>query len=107
MRALFICSHNIMRSATAEAVFTDYPGLQVDSAGTEADARTRVSADAIEWADTIFVMETFHLERLQQMFPTLLRDKQVVVLDIPDEFDYMDPELVEVLKREVEPHLAD
>jgi predicted protein tyrosine phosphatase len=107
MRALFICSHNIMRSATAEAVFADYPGLQVDSAGTESDAKTRVSADAVEWADIIFVMETFHLERLQKMFAKLLRDKHVVVLDVPDEYDFMDPELIELLKREVEPHLGD
>jgi predicted protein tyrosine phosphatase len=107
MRALFICSHNVMRSPTAEALFAEYPGVQADSAGTEADAERRVSADAIEWADTIFVMEPFHRDRLQNKFPRELSGKHVVVLDIPDEYDYMDPELIEVLKREVEPHLGD
>ncbi len=105
MRALFICSHNVARSATAAAMFGAYPGVQVDSAGTEADAVKHVSADAVKWADTIFVMEPFHRNRLQSLFPQQLQDKHVVVLDIPDEYDFMDPELIEVLKREVEPHL--
>jgi predicted protein tyrosine phosphatase len=95
----------MMRSPTAEAVFADYPCVETDSAGTAPDAETRVSADAVEWADVIFVMEPVHRRRLQGMFPKQLRDKRLVVLDISDEYGFMDPELVEVLKRRVEPHL--
>jgi predicted protein tyrosine phosphatase len=105
MRALFICSRNMMRSPTAEAVFAGYTDVETDSAGTAPDAETRVSADAVEWADAIFVMEPVHRRRLKSMFPQQLRDKRIVVLDIPDKYDFMDPELVEVLKRKVEPHL--
>ena len=56
-RFLFICSRNQLRSPTAEQLFSTHPGLEVASAGTSPDAVTPLSAEAVEWADTIFVME--------------------------------------------------
>jgi predicted protein tyrosine phosphatase len=105
MNVLFICSANVLRSPTAEAVFAGYPGVETDSAGTATDAEMPVSADAIEWADIIFVMEDVHKRRLQRMFS--LKDKRLIVLGIPDDYEYMDPKLVEILKRKVEPFLRD
>ena len=106
MKLLFICSRNRLRSPTAEAIFADDRGIEAASAGTSVDADTPVSADLIEWADIVFAMERVHQRRLLERFGSLLKEKRVVVLGIPDEYKYMDPQLVETLRRKVSPHLA-
>ncbi len=45
MKLLFGCSRNRLRSPTAEAVFSAYPGVEATSAETSPDAETPVSAD--------------------------------------------------------------
>ena len=59
-RVLFICSQNRLRSPTAEQVFSSWPGLEVASAGLNTGAETPVSAELIDWADLVFVMEKSH-----------------------------------------------
>lgn len=105
MNCLFVCSMNQLRSPTAEAVFANYEGLRTLSAGTLPDAKTPMSADLIEWADVILVMENSHRNRLNRQFGSLLKDKRLVVLGIPDNYGYMEPALVEELKRKVPPLL--
>ncbi|MGB6723309.1 MAG: hypothetical protein WBE72_21105 [Terracidiphilus sp.] len=70
------------------------------------DAENPVSADLIEWADLVFAMERAHRRKLQHRFGSLLKRKQIVVLDIPDKFGFMDAELVRMLKEKVTPHLS-
>ena len=105
MRVLFICSRNRMRSPTAEAVFAAYEGLETLSAGTETDAVTPVDPELIDWAEIIFAMENSHRNKLRQRFGKLLDKKRLVVLRIRDDYDYMQPELVELLQVKVLPHL--
>ncbi len=106
MKLLFICSRNRLRSPTAEAVFADYPGLEVDSAGLDRDAENPLSSEAIQWADIIFVMEQSHRRKLSQNFQTWLKQKRIVCLNIPDNYEYMDSTLVELLKKKVLPLLG-
>jgi predicted protein tyrosine phosphatase len=105
MKLLFICSANALRSPTAEAVFSTYEGVEAASAGINMDAETSVSADLVEWADVVVAMEQHHAKFVQERFGYLLRRKRVAVLGIPDRYDYMDPELVRILKEKVEPQL--
>lgn len=98
---LFVCSRNQWRSPTAEKVWRNHPALAVRSAGTSAGARRRVTWDDLAWADVILVMETKHRQRLAADFGPALAGKTVHVLDIPDEYRYMDPELVELLETAV------
>lgn len=102
MNILFICSRNQWRSPTAEAVWRRYPTLQVRSAGTSDTARRKVTAQDIQWADYIFVMESQHHQRLREKFRSLVADKAIEVMDIPDEYRYIDPELVEIFQAEAE-----
>lgn len=97
-KVLFVCSRNKLRSPTAEAVFADIPGFEVASAGLNRDAVTPLTPELVEWADTIFVMEPIHRAKLQQLFRRQLKKQRVVSLDIPDRFDYMDPELIALLR---------
>lgn len=59
----------------------------------------------IGWADRIFAMERKHVRRLQAKFSDSLRDKPLVCLDIPDDFRFMDEELIELLKSRVSEHI--
>ena len=98
---LFVCTHNRLRSPTAEQVFASYPGIETDSAGIGADAEVVLSAEQVEWADIIFVMEKVHKTRLARKFRASLKGKRVVCLDIPDNYAFMDPALVFLLKAKV------
>jgi len=101
MKLLFVCSQNRLRSPTAEAVFSAYPGVEAMSAGTNHDAENPVSADLIEWADVVIVMEKSHRNKLTKKFKAAFKTKRLVILNIPDEYEYMDQELVRILKAKV------
>ena len=105
-RVLFICSQNRLRSPTAEQVFSGYPNVEVASAGLNNDADTPISSELVEWADLIFVMEKSHRNKLSKKFKPHLKGKRVVCLEIPDEYEFMDPELVRLLKARVGWHLS-
>ena len=100
-KLLFVCSENKLRSATAEAVFSEYEGVEAIGAGTNKDAVTPVSGDLIEWADVVLVMETMHRDKISAKYKKLLKDKQMVVLDIPDNYQCMQPELIRLLEAKV------
>ena len=102
---LFICSQNKLRSPTAEAVFNGWPGIDVDSAGLNNDAIVPLSPEQLAWADVIFVMENEHRNKLNRKYKRHLNGQRVIVLGIPDNYDCMDPELVEILKKKVPPLL--
>lgn len=102
IRALFICSRNRLRSPTAETVFAAWPDVETDSAGLAPDAETVLSVEQIEWAQVIFVMERAHKAKLSKRFPSATKGKQIVCLDIPDRYEYMQPELIALLKKKVE-----
>lgn len=105
-KLLFICSRNRLRSLTAEEIFRGLPGHQVRSAGTQPEARIVVTEGHIGWADLIFVMEKSHLARLRRKFPEALEGKHVVTLGIPDDYAFMQPELIDALEAGVAPHLV-
>jgi len=98
-RVLFLCSRNRLRSPTAAEVFSERDGIEVDSAGLSKDADCRLSEEQVEWADHVIVMESIHRKRLNELFGPILKGKRVSVLDIPDDYEYMQPELVELLEK--------
>jgi len=64
-----------------------------------------VTANDIRWASHIFVMEKKHKQRLQAKFNRLVEYTKIIVLDIPDEYQFMDDELVSILDDSIEHHL--
>ena len=100
-KVLFVCSQNRLRSPTAEHVFANRAGLEVTSAGLNNGADVPLSIELIEWADIIFVMEKTHRNKLSKKFKAHLKNKLLICLDIPDEYEYMEPDLVELLERRV------
>jgi predicted protein tyrosine phosphatase len=105
MHVLFVCSRNRLRSPTAEAVFSNRPNVEILSVGTAPDAANPVSAEDVDWSDIIFAMEAVHRRRLQKRFGKLIEGKKLIVLGIPDKYQYMDPDLVTLLLNKVTPFL--
>jgi predicted protein tyrosine phosphatase len=104
-KLLFVCSRNRLRSLTAEKLFEGFPAYQVRSAGTQPDARIVITEGHIGWADVIFVMEKSHLSRIKRKFPEALQGKRIVTLHIPDEYEFMQPELLDELRGKLGPHV--
>jgi len=106
MRVLFVCHYNRKRSATAERVFGKDPALDVRSAGTSEDALVRVNERMLDWAEVIFIMDEEQREHLSRMFPAHPAFQRIVCLGIQDQYDFLDPELVALLRERTAAYLA-
>ncbi len=58
------------------------------------------------WADRIFVMERKHALRLRAEHPKALQYKKPEILNIPDKYRFMAPELITILKKTIDLLLA-
>jgi len=105
MNLLFVCSKNKWRSRTAETIFKNAAAYQVKSAGTDEDARIKLNEKHLTWADLIFVMENKHRQIIKQKFHAGFDKGKIIVLGIPDEYQYMDEELIISLKTATAPYL--
>lgn len=105
MNLLFVCSRNKIRSVTAERLYANNSGIFVRSAGTASSARHRINETDILWADTVFVFEQHHKKQLTTRFGSLLQNRQLIVLDIPDEYTFMQPELIEEIEARVDAYI--
>ncbi|CAN5484895.1 low molecular weight protein tyrosine phosphatase family protein [soil metagenome] len=107
MNFLFICSKNKWRSRTAETIFKNVGHHKIQSAGTDSDARIKLNEKHLAWSNLIFVMEKKHKEIIRSGFPFEYDSAKIIVLDIRDEYQYMDEELILILKNAMAPYLGD
>ena len=105
VRLLFVCRYNRRRSATAERVFSKDPRLDVRSAGTSDDALVRVNAHMLAWADLVLIMDAGLERALRARFAGDPALERIVNLDIPDDYTFLDPELVRLLQDRANPHI--
>ena len=98
---LFVCSQNRLRSPTAEQIFANYPGIECTSAGLNNDAENPVTPEVLDWAELIFVMEKTHRNKLSTKFKKHLSNKRIICLDIPDDYEFMEPALIRILQSKV------
>ena len=98
MKLLFICNQNKDRSKTAEEIFKDR--FETKSAGVYNEKP--VSKEELSWADTILVMEDKQRSEIAKRFPKEYMKKQILCLDVPDMFQYNQPELIELLNSKID-----
>lgn len=101
-RVLFVCSGNFHRSPTAVKMFKDHEGFEVKSAGTSFNMPNPISAELVQWADKIFVMEEEHREFIVHQYPEAA--SKITVLGIEDNYCRDDPQLKAILKEKLEPY---
>lgn len=76
MKLLFLCSQNKRRSLTAEKIFDGYNGHEARSAGTESNARVKVTSGLLGWAEIIFCMEKKQLRRIKEKYSDTMQLKK-------------------------------
>ncbi len=97
-KLLFICTANNARSQTAEKIFGDDVRFETKSAGVHPISSILVTPSHLEWADYIIVMEKLNRIALQVMFPDIYFAQKIICLYLPSQYDFMDSELVKLLK---------
>jgi predicted protein tyrosine phosphatase len=98
MKVLFICNQNQNRSRTAENLFKGR--FETRSAGLYNEKP--VDRKDISWADAVVAMEEEQLDEISKRFPKLCFQKRLFSLDIPDIYQYNQPELVAILNSKME-----
>ncbi|HSB01855.1 MAG TPA: hypothetical protein VLE49_14485 [Anaerolineales bacterium] len=103
-KILFVCGRNQWRSPTAYSIYKNDPRIEVRSAGVSSKSSHPISSSDIEWADMILIMEAKYQARVQGLF----RDRRlppIKSLEIPDEYEFMDEELIALIKSGAEYHI--
>ncbi len=77
------------------------------AAGTARSAVHQITMKDVQWADIIFVMEDKHAQRLKADFRQAVSFKPLLELDIPDDYQFMDNELIELIETGVSAYLSE
>ncbi len=97
---LVVCGRNKKRSRTAEFIFKNDSRFNIRSAGLSPKSDRKISENDLSWADLVFVMESKQKAKLRDQF-SHLEMPDIAVLYIPDDYEFMDEELVELLKEKI------
>jgi predicted protein tyrosine phosphatase len=100
-KVLFVCSRNKRRSLTAETIFAKHEQYEVKSCGTSTGSRVKITAGLVGWADVICFMEKRHKELSSKSFGEILKSKEIHILLIKDDYEYMDSKLIEKLEQKL------
>lgn len=93
---LVVCGRNKKRSRTAEHIFKNDQRFNIRSAGLSPKSDRKVSENDLNWADIVFVMETEQRSKIRDLYRHL-ELPTIEVLNIPDEYEFMNEELIEIL----------
>ncbi len=99
-KILVVCGRNKRRSRTAEYIFKNDSRFNIRSAGLSSKSDVQINEKLISWADLIFVMDNGQRGRIQNQFRSL-NIPSIYSLDIPDEYEYLDEELIALLKTRI------
>jgi predicted protein tyrosine phosphatase len=103
---LVVCGKNKKRSKTAEHIFRHDQRFEIRSAGVSPKSEHVINATDLHWADLVLVMETDHRNRIWENFGRDL-ECSIEVLFVPDEYEFMDEELVNLLEEKMNDVVAD
>ncbi len=103
INVLFVCSRNQWRSPTGERLYQNDQRVAARSRGTTRNAVQTITSIDLAWADVVMAMENKHRKRILADFPDASKFKLIHVLDIPDDYRFMDPELVNLICSAAEP----
>jgi predicted protein tyrosine phosphatase len=103
---LFVCEGNLHRSPTAQRLYANASGMKTRSAGLSDLARVQLTDELLAWADVVIVMERRLVKMLRRRFREALGEREVIDLDVPDDYQFMQPELLALLRERLEPLLG-
>lgn len=96
LNVLVVCGRNKKRSRTAEHIFKNDNRFNIRSAGLSPQSDHKLTENDLNWADLAFVMDAGQRNRIRDQFRQL-NLPEINVLDIPDDYEFMDEELIDLL----------
>ena len=99
-RVLFVCSAGILRSATAARIYAHKYNTR--AAGSRHYALIPVSEELLLWAQEIVFVNPENQWDIENKFDLREFDCKIVVLNIEDEFDHMNPDLIRQFNEQYE-----
>jgi predicted protein tyrosine phosphatase len=103
-RVVFVCSMGILRSATAARIYAHKYNTR--SAGTWNDALIQLDEKLMQWADEIVFVNRHNYEQIRDSYweqhIDIDEEFNIKVLDIPDSYDHMHPELIQAFEEQYE-----
>jgi predicted protein tyrosine phosphatase len=98
-RVLCVCSAGMLRSPTAAWVLSNDPwNFNTRSCGTEDHALVPLDLGLLLWADEVVCMDSRQAKVVREMLDSDSTTRPVHVLNVPDNYNFRDPELVDLLK---------
>lgn len=102
-KVLTVCSAGLLRSATLQNFLIREYGYNVRNCGTEESyALIPISEALVLWADEIVFVNQENFDKVRFKLKELDILNKVKVLDIPDDYGFNDPKLVEICKEQYE-----
>ena len=98
LKILFVCGRNLWRSPTAAMIYRNDPRVSVRSAGVSSKAKREISEKDLDWADLVLVMERKYARRITYLFQSRNSFPPIECLDIPDDYKFMDEELITLIR---------
>lgn len=103
-KVLFVCSMGILRSATAARLYA--PKYNTRSAGSWTDALIPLTDTLMAWADEIVFVNKSNYDMVKDFYAKedvdIDKEFTIKVLDIPDAYPHMHPELVKAFNEQYE-----
>jgi predicted protein tyrosine phosphatase len=97
---LIVCGRNKRRSRTAEYIFKNDSRFNIRSAGLSEKSERLLSEKDVVWSDLILAMEDKHRARIRELYRDL-NLPHIEVLDISDDYEYLDQALIELLEEKI------
>ena len=94
---LVVCGRNKRRSRTAEFIFKNDDRFSIRSCGLSPKSDRKISEGDLNWADLIFVMDSNQKAKIKELYK-YVKLPPFNVLNIEDEYEFMDEELVLMLR---------
>jgi Predicted protein tyrosine phosphatase len=99
-KILVVCGKNKRRSRTAEYIFKNDSRFLLRTAGLSPKSEIQISERSISWANLILVMEKGHKNKISNLYRNIELPR-IEVLDIEDNYEYLEEELIELLKERI------
>lgn len=97
---LVVCGRNKKRSRTAEHIFKNDDRFNIRSVGLSPKSNRKISENDLNWANLVFVMETEHRVKIGNLYRHVDLPN-IEVLNIPDDYEFMDEELIDILTEKI------
>ena len=99
-RVLCVCSAGLLRSPTTAFVLSQEPyNYNTRAAGIEPDFALVIVDDVLlDWAQEVVCMNQGQKDRLEARLKKLGKTTKVIVLELPDQYEYRNPELIKLIK---------